>query len=70
MEDILIRIKNEADEFRCMYNKINMILIDDFYEEEKAKIVKEIDLVNPGIINGCFVCELYLKALLKSKGKI
>ena len=71
MEDVLIRIKKEADGFRYVYNKINNMLIDNFCGEEKAKIVKEIDVVNPGITNGCFACELYLKTLLiKQKKKI
>ncbi len=69
MDDIITRIKNEADGFRYIYNKINMMFIDDFYGEEKTKIVREIDLVNPGITNGCFACELYLKALLIKQEK-
>lgn len=70
MDDIITRIKNEADGFRYVYNKINNILIDDFCGEEKAKIVREIDLVNPGITNGCFACELYLKTLLMKQKKV
>jgi len=70
MDDIISKIKNEADGFRYVYNKINNMLIDDFCGEEKAKIVKEIDLVNPGITNGCFACELYLKTLLMKQKKV
>lgn len=70
MDDIITRIKNEADGFRYVYNKINNMLIDDFCGEEKAKIVREIDLVNPGITNGCFACELYLKTLLMKQKKV
>lgn len=69
MEDVLIRIKKEADGFRAIYNKINNILIDDFFYEEKVKIVRDIDLINPGITNGCFACELYLKTLLIQQKK-
>ena len=69
MEEILSRIKKEADGFRYVYNKINNMLIDDFCGEEKAKIVRDIDLVNPGITNGCFACELYLKTLLMLQKK-
>lgn len=69
MDDIITRIKNEADGFRYVYNKINNMLIDDFCGEEKAKIVRKIDLVNPGITNGCFACELYLKTLLMKQKK-
>ena len=69
MDDRITRIKNEADGFRYVYNKINNMLMDDFFGEEKVKIVKEIDLVNPGISNGCFACELYLKILLMQQKK-
>ena len=69
MDDMIKIIKNEADGFRYVYNKINNMLIDDFFCEEKAKIDREIDLVNPGITNGCFACELYLKALLMKQKK-
>jgi HEPN domain-containing protein len=69
MNDVITGIKNEADGFRYVYNNINNILIDNFFGEEKAKIVREIDLVNPGITNGCFACELYLKTLLMKQKK-
>lgn len=69
MDDKLVKIKNEADGFRYVYNKINNMLIDGFLGEEKAKIVREIDLVNPGITNGCFACEQYLKLLLMKQKK-
>ena len=69
MDDIIIRMKNEAYGFRYVYNQINMKLIDNFFYQEKEKIVKEIDLVNPGITNGCFACELYLKTIIAKQEK-
>ncbi len=57
-------IKKEADGFGYVYNQVNDILKANFFGEETGKIVNEVDLVNPGITNGCFACELYLKAII------
>ena len=63
-------MKKEADGFRCVFNEINNILIDDFMGENIGKEIMEVDLINPGIVNGCFTCELYLKIILRLQKKI
>ena len=66
----ILYMKKEADGFRCVFNEINNILIDDLMGENIGKEIMEVDLINPGIVNGCFTCELYLKIILRLQKKI
>ena len=68
-DEILISIKSEADGFVYVFEGLNKILSDNFFEKESGKIAKEINLVNCAIVNGCFACELYLKLIIKSEDK-
>lgn len=68
-EEILISIKSEADGFVYVFEGLNKILSDNFFEKESGKIAREMNLVNCAIVNGCFACELYLKLIIKSEGK-
>lgn len=68
-EEILISMKSEADGFVYVFEGLNKILSDNFFEKESGKVAQEINLVNCAIVNGCFACELYLKLIIKSEKK-